>query len=361
MISPLINPLQLQIMKIIFLILISSLTTIAGTCQETKRDSLSNAVAQYTQAVNSAAEQFLDRQQPVPNRLKAIAPYALVYEQRHVDQFKRTVLSDEEPPEIRAMALNKIYQHVENDEALLGQVVKWFENPETPKPLRDETLQLIGNLSFSSFTGVMEPYKRMVRDPDPRFRAFALSKLLVNGDATAQQLLITGLENPQEALVEPPLAIELLALSPKKEFYPAVYKVLLETRDEATRLNALQALGPYREAREKIIAISRDSTEKEEFRTSALMALYSGDKDNIVNYVAPLLQDRSASPRLQALGIQMAIDVRKSMAYRKSRKARKADEFDIQVRNIAEGRGILQSREVQQIANKYLLLVRPPF
>lgn len=95
---------------------------------------------------------------------------------------------------------------------------------------------------------------------------------------------------------------------------------MLETRDEATRLNALQALGPYREAREKIIAISRDSTEKEEFRTSALMALYSGDKDNIVNYVAPLLQDRSASPRLQALGIQMAIDVRKSMAYRKSRK-----------------------------------------
>jgi HEAT repeat protein len=356
-----INSLQPLIMKIIFFILLLFFLSITGICQDAKRDSIRNALSQYTQTVNRAAETFLNRQNPAEVRLKAIAPYPLVYDEQHVQQFKNVVLSNDETPDIRAMALNKIYQHVNNDDELFEQVLRWFQNPETPKALRDETLNLVGNLSFSSFAGVVEPYKKMIRDPDPRFRTFALSKLVLNGDPEAQQLLIRGLEDQQSQLLEPPLAIEILALSPKKEFYPVAYKILQETRDEPTRLAALETLGPYREARQKIVSISRDSTEKDEFRIAALMALYSGDKENIVTYVAPILQDRSASARLQSLGIQMATDVRKAMAYRRSKKARKADEFDNQVKNIAEGRGVLGSREVRQIANNYLLLVRPAF
>jgi hypothetical protein len=349
------------IMKNIVLCIVISCFCITANCQASKRDSIEGAVNEYVQAVNKAANVFLNRQLSPAERLAAIAPYPFIYEARQAELFKRVVLSADETPEIRAMALNKIYQFVENDEKLLDQAIQWFSNPETPKALRAETLKLFGNLSFSSLPGILDVYPKMLEDPDLEFRAFAASKLLLNGDARTQQLLIRGLENPGVALFEPALAIELLALSPKKEFYPAAYKVLLESRDEHARLTALQTLGPYLPAREKLIAISQSPNEKEAFRESALMALYSGDRDNIVKYVAPLLQDRAAPPRLQALGIQMSIDVRKSMAYRRSKQAQRADDYDRLILSISEGKGPNQSEELQSLATRYLLLVKPNF
>jgi hypothetical protein len=113
--------------------------------------------------------------------------------------------------------------------------------------------------------------------------------------------------------------------------------------------------------RQKLISISRDPNEKEDFRVSALLSLYAGDKDNIVTYVTPILQDRSASPKLQTEGIQMTINTRKTMAYRRSKKAQKADDYDRMIKDIAEGKGVSTHPDVRDTANKYLLLVRPNF
>lgn len=341
--------------------LILSCIVISANCQVSKRDSIKSEVDNYVRTVDRAAAVFLNRQLPTEERLKAIAPHAVIYDQKQIAQFKQTALSGDEKPEIRAMALSKLYPHVEKDDALYRQTIAWFSNPQTPPVLRKETLNLISNLSFSSMIGVLDVYPKMVEDPDPEFRVFAISKLMMNGDARTEQLLIRGLENPPSALVKPVDAINLLSLAPKKDYYPAVFKVLTDTKDEAVRLAAVQALGAYKEARQKLISISRDPDEKEDFRVSAIIALYSGDKDNIVSYVSPILQDKTATPRLQATGIQMTINARKTMAYRKSKAARKADDYDQRIRDIAEGRGVLTNPEVRETANKYLLLVRPNF
>jgi hypothetical protein len=210
------------------------------------------------------------------------------------------------------MALNKIYDRVHGDEQLTNQV---------------------------------------------SFRIFGFTQLIIHGDPRAQQLLIRGLENPDAALLPAHTAIHILSMAVKNEHYPAVYKVLLETKDEDARLAAIRALGHYREARQKLIEISRNPEEKEQFREAALGALYGGDKTNIVSYVTPILTDKSASARLQAIGIQMTIDVRQSMAYRA--KAKKADEYDILIKNIAEGQGVIRSEELVRVANKYIQSVRP--
>jgi hypothetical protein len=344
---------------ILFLILAGIGFDVSG--QASKRDSIANEVNAYVQTVNRAATIFLDRQRPTEERIKAIAPHAIIYDEGQVEQFKRVVISNDERPEIRAMALNKICIRIQKDDALYKQVVDWFANPQTPKVLRDATLDCISNLSFSAIVGVLDVYPKMVTDPDTSFRVFAISKLVANDDARTKQLLTNGLQNPVNALVPPALAIQLLDLAPKKDYYPAVYKVLLETKDDEAKLAAIQALGSYREARQRLIAISRDPNEKEEFRISALLSLSSGDKDNIVTYVTPILQDKSATPKLQSTGIQMSINSRKTMAYRKSKKAQKADDYDRMIRDIAQGRGASTHPDVRDTANKYLLLVRPNF
>jgi len=204
-------------MKYIVFIMVLSCVAITADCQVDKRDSIRNEVEKYVQTVNRAAAVFLNRQLPAEERLKAIAPHAVIYDERQIAQFKQTVLSNDETPEIRAMALNKLYQHVDKDDALYKQIITWFADPQTPKVLRRETLNLISNLSFSSLIGVLDVYPKMVEDPDPDFRMFAISKLIMNGDARTEQLLIRGLENPPSALVQPADAIELLSRKPVPE------------------------------------------------------------------------------------------------------------------------------------------------
>jgi len=356
-----INNSNIPVMKNIILLLVCLSLKSNINCQISERDSMANVIAEYIQKVGDAADIFLNTQLPTEDRLNAMAPYPFIYDESQVDPFKKVVISNDEQQDIRAMALSKIYQYVENDERLLDQVIQWLGSAETPVALRDETLNLISALSFSSLTGILDIYPKMLDDPDIRFRYFAASKLLLNGDARTQQLLIRGLENPQSAIFEPSLAIDLLALSPKREFYPAAYKILLESQNDSARLAALRILGSYQPARKKIISISQDANETEEFRESALMSLYSGDRDNIVALIAPILQDSSASMSLQALGIQISIDVRKSMAYRRSRKARRADDYDRLIKAISEGKGVNQSQELKDLATKYLLLVKPNF
>src|SRR6266487_3921618 len=217
--------------QIILLILIISSVTVYG--QSSKKDSLIREVDEYVKTVNKAADQFVDKKWSTVERIKAIELYDIIYDEKQVEQFKKIVLDDKEEPEIRAMALNKIYEFVPDDDRLSALVIEWLGNYQAPKVLRQEALQLINNLSFSSMD-VPDVYQKMLEDPELEFRLFAFTKLILHGDARAQQRLIEGLENPQSALLPAPAAIGVLSMSLKKEYYPALYKVLQQTKDEAT-------------------------------------------------------------------------------------------------------------------------------
>src|SRR6478736_1953776 len=105
-----------QIMLIMLIMLIISSAIAYG--QNSKKDSLLTEVKEYEKAVNNAANQFLNTKSSTAERLKAIEPYAIIYDEKQVEQFKNIVLDDKEQPEVRAVALSKIYQFVLNDEKL---------------------------------------------------------------------------------------------------------------------------------------------------------------------------------------------------------------------------------------------------
>jgi len=340
--------------KIILLILIINYSLLYG--QNGTKDSLVHEIDDYVTNVNKAANQFLNKKLSVAERLKAIESYEIIYDQKQVEQFKTIVLDNNENAEIRAMALNKIYQFVSGDNKLEPLMYQLLGNPQAPKSLRKEALELVENLSFASMD-VPDGYQKMLEDPEYEFRLFAFTKLIIHGDARAQQKLIEGLQNPRVALLPAPTAIGILSMSLKKEFYPALYKILQQTKDAATRLEAIRALGFYKEARPKLIAISRDAGEQEEFRETALGALYSGDRENIVAYALPIVSDMNAPLRLQLVAIQMAMDVRQSITYR--RKAVKADNFDLLIKRLSKDKN--KDIQLQQMATKYVEDVRPKY
>lgn len=340
--------------KLILLITIVSAFIVSAQPQQ-EVESLAREVAAYRSTVARAAAEFLDRKLSVGERLKAIEPYALIYDVQQIEQFRGTVLDNEEAPEIRAAALDRIVAHVANDQRVTALRREWLANPNTPPVLRREALKVEANLSFTDPT-IPEVYYKLLDDPDIEFRIFAFTRLVAHDDSRAQQRLIQGLQNPASAPLPAPIAIDILSMGVKKEYYPAVFKLLQTTTDDATRLEAIRALGPYQEAREQLIAISRDPKEREPFREAALGALFAGDHDNIVSYVQPLLTAVGTPGRLQAIGINMAKGVRQAMSYRL--KAKKADDFDRLVQRLAEAS---PDRDVRTVADRYLRSVRPRF
>jgi hypothetical protein len=326
--------------------------------QVSARDSVAQELSGYIKKVYAAAEQFLNKQLDTSERLKIIEPYTILYDEKQKQRFADVALDDREAPVIRAAALHRIHELVPENQRLQQLEDQLLGNPRSPAILRRESLHVAESLAFSSMK-VPEIYQKLMDDPDTAFRIFAFTQLIVHGDAGAQQRLIQGLGEPSKAPLPASTAIEILSMAVKSEYYPAVYKVLLETKDETARLAAVRVLGPYKEARPKLIQISVDANEAEPFREAALGALYGADRDNIVTYATPILTDKSAGSRLQAIAIQMAIDVRQSMAFRT--KAKKADAFDILVKNIAEGNGAVRSDELQKVAGSYIRSVKPNY
>jgi len=332
------------------------LSTLIVVGQKAKKDSLAAAVDTYITRVYQAATQFLNRQLSAAERVKAIQPYPIIYDEKQIQEFKNVVLNNDEQPEVRAMALNKIYSSVPGDERLSRLTIEWLTNPQIPKVQRSEALQFARNASYSSMT-VPAEYQKLLDDPELEFRVFGYRTLIIHGDPRATQRLIAGLDSPAIAPMPGATAIELLSMAPKKEFYPSLYRILQSGRDEATTLEAIRALGDYPQAEQRLIAITRDPTQKEEFREAALGALYAADRENIVTYAMPILNDKSSPERLQGVAIQMSIDVRQAMSYRV--KAKKADDYDNLIKSIAEDQS--RSADVRQIATKYLQSVRPRF
>lgn len=335
--------------------LLIALSTVPMQAQEAARESLRQEIDRHGRAVYAAAERFLNRRLPAGERIEAIEPYLVLYDEKQIEGFKSVAADREEEAVVRAAALDRLVQTLPLDPRLRQLVLAWLGDPSTPRPLREAALRAEANVSFTE-SSVPEVYQKLLDDPELPVRQFAFTKLIIHGDARAQQRLIEGLENPAAAALPAPTAIAILTLAQKKEYLPAVYKVLLQTTDEPTRLEAIRAVGGYAEATNKLIAITRDPKEKEPFREAALGALYSGDRDRIVEYVAPLLASGNASPRLQAIGLQMTADVRQAMPYRF--KAKRADSYDRMVERLTRE---ATDPELREVARRYVEAVRPRY
>jgi hypothetical protein len=207
-------------MKNIILLLILAGLGFEVSGQVSKRDSIANEVNAYVQTVNRAAAIFLDRQRPTDERLKAIAPHAIIYDERQIEQFKQVLLSNDEKPEIRAMALNKICEHIEKDDASWqASCCLVLQSTNTKSVARDETLRCISNLSFSTLIGILDVYPKMVTDPHS-IQGVCHFKLVANDDARTKQLLVDGLQNPTSALVPLANAIELFEFGSQERLLP---------------------------------------------------------------------------------------------------------------------------------------------
>lgn len=295
---------------------------------------------------------FLNPSRPLGERLRAgEAAEALT----GADQETRAIVifrNANADARLRAIALDKLENAVAADAALQRDVAEVLAERGAARVLRQQALEVIETLSFdrpapSLAEGTArERLLALLDDPDPAFRLRAVTLLVNENDQSARARLAQGLRTPAAAAVPPADAVRLLGRSLAPDVLPLLRQVMASPPDEATRLEAIRALGRDAESREAMAALVRDGAAPRAVRLQALAALDANlSAEEFVAHALPVVGDESAGDSLRVYAIQ-------SVKYRRGTAAGPAeDEFDAAVRAAASS---ASSAVVRQVAADYL-------
>ncbi|MBD2503176.1 HEAT repeat domain-containing protein [Anabaena azotica] len=107
----------------------------------------------------------------------------------------------------------------------------------------------------------------------PELRLAALNALVSEEDRSAQELLIKGLEDPEQALVEPADALNLLGEDPHADVRELAGKLVDQSTDERTQEAAIRNLAGDPSSVERLKAVISDKQKATNVRKQAVAAL----------------------------------------------------------------------------------------
>ena len=187
-------------------------------------------------------------------------------------------------PAARAAALRAAPLDEEHLADRVGELLATVLDRKEPVAVRQAALQALGALDFlgAKFDPFRADYKEALRqlatDPRRSIRERALERLAVDKDPYAQDLLIRGLEQPEDALVSEARAMQFLAYDDHAELAPLARKVYRRAsgaaREEAVRVLATDP------ASENLLArLMKDKEEKSSIRRISAAGLQSLNPD----------------------------------------------------------------------------------
>ncbi|GJM33358.1 MAG: hypothetical protein DHS20C18_23590 [Saprospiraceae bacterium] len=348
-----------NIFQFLLPILIMAFFSTPAFTQKTEAD-FRREEAERRQEIKKAFDIFINASNAESTRLRAVEKVPTTYDEKQRDLLNRIVRSPNESDAIRAMALNKLKHHLSTDKELLDQIKRWVIDKNTPQMLRKESLNALELVNFSSLgmqgipDDLLSIYRKLTEDELIEFRRIAFKFLSLRNDDFAQQLLIRGLNNPQNALLPAPESIYYLSYNIHGDYYPVINRVLLETNDNKTKIQALNVLGNYEPARPKILEILNNAQEDEAVRLAAMKTLNAFDKTKFAEYVMPLFQARNTPDDLLAYAISAEKHRRNNNRVRAQKYNNGKYQLDPFDRNVKELYEKSSSSIVKRVANDYL-------
>lgn len=208
----------------------------------------------------------------------------------------KVALDDEQPPKVRIRAAADIAGVLSSKESFKA-VLDVVSDASLPGEVRYAALEAIQTAAFS--VQEFEPHRatflarlrKLRHDPDPEMRTRVMGILTREKDASTQELLINGLQDPANALIAPEKALQLLGNDIHAGMYELARKIADAPPNPVARREALRILGSTSESAAYFEGILRNKAEPTAFRQLAASSL---------NQLAP--------QRLQAAAREMAMD-----------------------------------------------------
>jgi hypothetical protein len=143
----------------------------------------------------------------------------------------------------------------------------------------------------------------VAEDPDPELRQRVLGILAREKDGYAQKKLVEGLRNPDQALVPPEKALQLLSNDVHAEAYAAARAIVSKPPSDIARREALRLLAADASAAPLFEKVLRDKEEFAEIRQIAASALQALKPDKLQAHAREMLLDPKEYDDIQATSL----------------------------------------------------------
>jgi hypothetical protein len=175
----------------------------------------------------------------------------------------------------RVAAMEALGWQICADKQIWNAVLDTVRDIGAPSELRLAALATVQSASFNAtgFVPLRPDYLRTLRavssDPDLELRQRALGMLAREHDAATQDLLITGLKDPNQALVPPEKALQLLSYDVHTEAYPIAREIARNPPNPMARREALRLLAADADSAPVFEKLLKDKEESIEVRQLA--------------------------------------------------------------------------------------------
>jgi hypothetical protein len=206
---------------------------------------------------------------------------------------------------VRADALKAAPLDEENLDDQVAELLATLLDRKEPVAVRMAALQALGALDFlgARFDPFRAEYKEALRqlatDPRRSLRERALERLAIDKDSYAQELLVRGLERPEEALVSEARAIQFLAYDDHAAVAPLARKVYKRATG-AAREEAVRVLATDPQSEKLLARLMKDKTEKSSIRRISASGLQSLNPDAFERAARKIVADEDDYNEIRA-------------------------------------------------------------
>lgn len=221
----------------------------------------------------------------------------------------QVVTSSKQTAKQRVDALGDVAQGIcENDENF-QKLLNILRDQKEPIKVRLATLQTLQGASFSviAFESCLGDYmatlRELVEDPNDELRQRVLGILAREKDAYVQQRLLEGLQNPDEALVPPEKALQLLSYDVHAEAYSVARDIVNNPPNTQAKREALRLLSADASSAPVFERLMTDKDEKRDIRQLSAAALQATQPRRFQQRAREVLLDDTDYDDIQATAL----------------------------------------------------------
>lgn len=224
-------------------------------------------------------------------------------------------------PAARAEAIKAVPLDEEHIADRVAELLPTLLDRKEPVAVRVAALETLGALDFlgERFEPFRAEYKEGLRqlatDPRRTLRERALERLAVDKDPYAQDLLIRGLERPEDALVSDARAMQFLAYDDHAELAPLARKVYKRATG-AAREEAIRVLATDPQSETLLTRLLKDKTEKSSIRRLSASGLQSLNPDAFERAARKIVADDGDYNEIRATSLSALAHGREAGAKR---------------------------------------------
>lgn len=191
----------------------------------------------------------------------------------------------------------------------LQKVLNVLRDKNEQVEVRLAAMQSLAAAAFSSiaFEPCRNDYIAALRevseDADPEIRQRALGLLMREQDGFAEQKLLAGLKDPDQALVSPEKALQLLSYDVHAEAYAVARKIVSDPPNDDAKREALRLLAADASSAPLFEKVLRDKDELAENRQIAASALSALNPEKFQANAREILLDKSEHEDIQATSL----------------------------------------------------------